>query len=85
MPDLREVHVEITTRGDGRAYARSEELPGLILSDEGVDTLLPIIPPAIGALYEYGGHPKDKVTLESSTTTPGGTTHQCYLVDLGEL
>ena len=85
MPDLREVHVEITTRSDGRAYARSEELPGLILSDEDVDTLLPIIPPAIGTLYEYSGHPKAKVTLESSTTTPGGTTHQCYLVDLGEL
>jgi hypothetical protein len=85
MPDVREVHVEITTRSDGRAYARSEELPGLILSDENVADLLPIIGSTIQTLYEYGGHPKPSVTLESSNTIGSNTTHQVYSITFGDL
>jgi hypothetical protein len=83
MSDVREVHVEITTRSDGRAYARSAELPGLILSDDDQATLLPIIGSTIETLYKYSGHPKPSVTLESSTIT-GNTTHQCYLISFGD-
>ena len=83
MPDIREVHVEITTRSDGRAYARSEELPGLILSDDNQAALLPIIGSTIETLYEYSGRPKPSVTLESSTIS-GNVTHQCYLISFGD-
>jgi hypothetical protein len=75
MTDVREVHVEITTRTDGRAYARSEELPGLILSDDNQAALLPIIGPTIEILYEYNGRPKPIVKLESSAAIAGQTTH----------
>jgi hypothetical protein len=85
MPDVREVHVEITTRSDGRAYARSEELPGLILSDDNQAALLPIIGSTIEALYEHSGHRKPSVTLESSNTIAGQTTHQVYSVTFGDL
>ena len=44
MPDIREVHVTITTREDGRAHARSHEVPGLLLSAEDAQAMLPNVP-----------------------------------------
>jgi hypothetical protein len=61
----------------GRVYARSEELFGLILSDDNRSDLLSIIPKAIEVLYQHRGLKEVKVSLSSSSPDieigPGGS------------
>ena len=82
MPNIYEVHVELTARSDGRIYARSPELPGLLLSDDDSSALLPLIPSSIEQLYKYEGRSVTSVTLESSTVADN-VTSQLYEVEFG--
>jgi hypothetical protein len=69
----------------GRVYARSEDLPGLILSDDNRQALLSIIPAAIEALYREKGYADIKITAGSSSTniaTGPGAGFQRYAVEL---
>jgi hypothetical protein len=51
----------------GRVYARSEDLPGLILSDDNRNVLLKLVPTAIEALYRHKGFADVKISLGSSS------------------
>jgi len=64
---------------------RTFGLPGLILSDDNAVSLLPIINSTIERVYEYSGHPKPSVALESSDTIAAHTTHQTYSITFGDL
>jgi hypothetical protein len=78
MPDIREVHVEITTRSDGRAYARSEDAPGLLLSADDAETLMSGIAQAIEQLFER----HTNVTLQRTTHPTPTIQWQIYEVEL---
>lgn len=50
----------------GRVCARSEDLPGLILSGDNRKVLLKLVPTAIEALYRHNGFADVKISLGSS-------------------
>jgi hypothetical protein len=82
--DERELTVNVH-EAHGRVYARSEDLPGLILSDDSRQTLLSIIPAAIEALYREKGYADVKITAGSSSAniaTGPGAGFQRYAVEL---
>ncbi len=84
MSDRATVTVDVH-EDHGRVYARSEDLPGLILSDDDRQTLLSIVPTAIEALYRYKGFTVVSVTLGSSSdniSTGPGPGFQRYDVEL---
>jgi hypothetical protein len=68
----------------GRVYARSEDLPGLILSHDSRKTLLSVVPEAIKTLYRLKGFTDVQVTLGSSSPNieQGGTGFRRYDVEL---
>jgi hypothetical protein len=71
----------------GRFYARSEELLGLILSYQDRGALLEIIPKAMEALYRRQGYTTVKITPESSSAdveTGPGAGFQRYAVELSK-
>jgi hypothetical protein len=71
----------------GRIYARSEDLLGLILSDDNRETLLSIIPEAIGELYRQKGWRVIAVTPGSSSpniATGPEEGFQRYAVELSK-
>ena len=86
MPDIREVHVTLTTREDGIAvHARSHEVPGLLLSAEDAQAMLPNIPVAIQTTFLHRGFSHVDIKLINRTTYPNvGEEEQLYEVDLGD-
>jgi hypothetical protein len=85
MPDIREVRVTITTREDGRAHARSHEVPGLLLSAEDAQAMLPNISVAIQTTFLHQGFSHVDVKLINRTKYPNvGEEEQLYEVDLGD-
>jgi hypothetical protein len=86
MSDHEIVRV-VVHEADGRVYARSKDLPGLILSDDNWLTLVSIVPAAIEALYRYEGFSDVKVTAGSSSPNIAagpGPAFRRYNVELFE-
>jgi hypothetical protein len=89
MEDSMSDHVSVKVDvhdAHGRVYARSEDLPGLILSHDDRQTLLSIVPEAIQVLYRHRGFAKVEVTLGSSSPNieHAGTGFQRYDVELSK-
>jgi hypothetical protein len=77
--DVHEAH--------GRAYARSEDLPGLILSDSSRKGLLDLVPAAIEMLYRHKGFTDVKISRGSSSPNieeGPNAGFQCYDVELSK-
>jgi hypothetical protein len=86
MSDRATVTVDVH-EAHGRIYARSDDLPGLILSDDDRQTLLSIVPTAIEALYRHKGFAVVRITLGSSSdniSTGPGSGFQRYDVELSK-